>query len=94
VEIIKNQKQIYKMAGTSASGRKPKSVEIELIEKLKPLDPKAFELLKEGLDSGDFRYLRLYLLYRYGKPREQKEINLTSEQDVSLFNINFTSTDE
>lgn len=82
------------MAGTSASGRKPKSVEIELIEKLKPLDPKAFELLKEGLDSGDFRYLRLYLLYRYGKPREQKEINLTSEQDVSLFNINFTSTDE
>lgn len=82
------------MAGTSASGRKPKSVEIELIEKLKPLEPKAFELLKEGLDSGDFRYLRLYLLYRYGKPREQKEINLTSEQDVSLFNINFTSTDE
>ena len=54
------------------SGRKPKSVEIELIEKLQPLEPKAFELLKEGLDSGDFKYLRLYFLYRYGKPREQK----------------------
>tara|TARA_R110000737_G_C14529397_1_gene476909 strand:- start:17 stop:277 length:261 start_codon:yes stop_codon:yes gene_type:complete len=76
------------------SGRKPKSVEIELIEKLKPLETKAFELLKEGLDSGDFKYLRLYLLYRYGKPREQKEIILTSEQEVPLFNINFTSTDE
>ena len=31
------------------SGRKPKSVEIQLIEKLKPLEPRAFELLKDGL---------------------------------------------
>jgi hypothetical protein len=76
------------------SGRKPKSVEIELIEKLQPLEPRAFELLKEGLDSGDFKYLRLYFLYRYGKPREQKEINVTSEQDVPLFNIVFKSTEE
>ena len=76
------------------SGRKPKSVEIELIEKLQPLEPKAFELLKDGLDSGDFKYLRLYFLYRYGKPREQKEINVTSEQDVPLFNIVFKSTED
>jgi|TARA_R110000796_G_scaffold85968_1_gene186178 hypothetical protein len=76
------------------SGRKPKSVEIELIEKLKPLEPKAFELLKEGLDSGDFKYLRLYFLYRYGKPKEQQEINITSEQDVPLFNLIFSSNDE
>ena len=76
------------------SGRKPKSVEIELIEKLKPLEPRAFELLKKGLDSGDFKYLRLYFLYRYGKPREQKDINLTSQQDVPLFNLVFKSTEE
>jgi hypothetical protein len=76
------------------SGRKPKSVEIELIEKLKPLEPKAFELLKEGLDSGDFKYLRLYFLYRYGRPREIKDINLTSEQDVPIFNLVFKSTEE
>ena len=76
------------------SGRKPKSVEIELIEKLKPLEPRAFELLKDGLDSGDFKYLRLYFLYRYGKPREQKDINLTSQQDVPLFNLVFKSTEE
>ena len=82
------------MAGNKASGRKPKSVEIELIEKLKPLEPRAFELLKKGLDSGDFKYLRLYFLYRYGKPREQKEINVTSEQDVPLLNIVFKSTEE
>ena len=76
------------------SGRKPKSVEIELIERLTPLEPRAFELLKDGLDSGDFKYLRLYFLYRYGKPREQKDINLTSQQDVPLFNLVFKSTEE
>ena len=76
------------------SGRKPKSVEIQLIEKLKPLEPRAFELLKDGLDSGDFKYLRLYFLYRYGKPREQKEINVTSNQEQPLFNIVFKSTED
>ena len=76
------------------SGRKPKSVEIELIEKLQPLEPRAFELLKDGLDSGDFKYLRLYFLYRYGKPREQKEININSNQEQPLFNIVFKSTEE
>ena len=76
------------------SGRKPKSVEIELIERLTPLEPRAFELLKEGLCSGDFKYLRLYFLYRYGKPREQKEINVTSNQEQPLFNLVFKSTEE
>ena len=76
------------------SGRKPKSAEIELIEKLKPLEPRAFELLKDGLDSGDFKYLRLYFLYRYGKPREQKEININSDQEQPLFNIVFKSTED
>lgn len=82
------------MAGNKASGRKPKSVEIELIEKLTPLETRAFELLKEGLDSGDFKYLRLYFLYRFGKPREQKEINVTSNQEQPLFNLVFKSTEE
>lgn len=75
------------MAGTSASGRKPKSVEIELIERLTPLEPRAFELLKEGLDSGDFKYLRLYFLYRFGKPKEYKDVNVTSNQETPLFKI-------
>jgi len=73
------------MAGNKFSGRKPKSEEIELIERLKPLEPRAFELLKNGLDSGDFKYLRLYFLYRYGKPKEQT--NLTVNTNEPPFNI-------
>ena len=57
-------------------------------------EPRAFELLKDGLDSGDFKYLRLYFLYRYGKPREQKEISINSNQEQPLFNIVFKSTEE
>ena len=76
------------------SGRKPKDEDLQMIEKLTPLDEMAFQKLKEGLDSGDFKYLRLYFLYRYGKPREQKEISINSNQEQPLFNIVFKSTEE
>jgi len=76
------------------SGRKPKSEDIELIEKLTPLDEMAFIKLKEGIESGDFKFIRLYFLYRWGKPREIQDITITSP-DQPLFNlINFTSTEE
>ena len=76
------------------SGRKSKEEDLQMIEKLTPLDEMAFQKLKEGLDSGDFKYLRLYFLYRYGKPREQKEISINSNQEQPLFNIVFKSTEE
>ena len=76
------------MAGLiGRSGRRPKSEDLQMIEKLTPLDEMAFQKLKEGIDSGDFKYLRLYFLYRYGKPREQKEVHLTSTQEKPLFEI-------
>jgi hypothetical protein len=74
------------------SGRKPKSEDIEMIEKLTPLDEMAFIKLKEGIEAGKFAYLKLYFLYRWGKPREIQDITITSP-DQPLFNlINFTST--
>ena len=65
------------------SGRKPKSDEIQLIEKLKPLEPLAFEALKAGLEEGDFKYVQLYYNYVAGKPKETKDI--TINEDVPLF---------
>jgi len=83
------------MAGLiGRSGRRPKSEDLQMIEKLTPLDEMAFQKLKEGIDSGDFKYLRLYFLYRYGKPREQKEVHLTSNQETPLFEIIYKSTAE
>jgi len=65
------------------SGRKPKSEEIELIEKLKPLEDLAFAALKEGLEKKDFKFVQLYMNYRFGKPKETKDI--TINEDIPLF---------
>ena len=80
------------MAGTKNSGRKPKSIEIALIEKLKPLEPRAFELLKEGLDSGDFKYLRLYFPVPLWKTeRAKRDKYLTFQPRCNRYSILYLS---
>ena len=64
-------------------GRKPKSEEIQLIEKLTPLEPTAFAALKAGLEKGDFKYVQLFYNYYAGKPKETKDI--TINEDTPLF---------
>jgi len=65
------------------SGRKPKMEEVQLIEKLTPLEPLAFEALKDGLEKKDFKFVQLYYNYFAGKPKETKDI--TINEDVPLF---------
>ena len=74
------------MAGIKGkSGRKPKAEDIAMIEKLTPLDEMAFIKLKEGIEANQFAYLKLYFLYRFGRPREIQDITITTE--VPIFNI-------
>ena len=65
------------------SGRKPKQEEVQLIEKLTPLEPLAFVALKDGLEKKDFKFVQLYYNYFAGKPKETKDI--TINEDVPLF---------
>tara|TARA_R100000781_G_scaffold60273_1_gene38508 strand:- start:125 stop:355 length:231 start_codon:yes stop_codon:yes gene_type:complete len=65
------------------SGRKSKSEEVNLIEKLSPLEDMAFEALKAGVKKGDFKYVQLFYNYYAGKPRETKDISIN--EDVPLF---------
>ena len=65
------------------SGRKAKTEEVQLIEKLKPLEDLAFEALKEGLQKKDFKFVQLYYNYFAGKPKETKDIHIN--EDVPLF---------
>lgn len=69
------------------AGRKSKSEELQLIEKLNAhIDSdEAIIKLKEMIDDGDFKALQLYMNYMYGKPRETKDVNLTG--DVPIFDI-------
>lgn len=74
------------MAGNLNSGRKSKSEEIELIERLSPLDDIAFEKLKKGIEAGEFPYIKLFLEFRFGKPKAQKEISFLNVEQP-LFNL-------
>lgn len=67
------------------AGRKPKAEEIALIEKLSPLEPLAFSALEKGLERGDFKFTQLFYNYYAGKPRETKDLTLTTEQPI--FNL-------
>jgi hypothetical protein len=66
------------------SGRKAKIEELELIEKLKPLEPLAYEALKQGLADQDYRFVQLYLNYYYGKPKETKDITINEDQPLFI----------
>tara|TARA_R110000796_G_scaffold237994_1_gene358211 strand:- start:1243 stop:1488 length:246 start_codon:yes stop_codon:yes gene_type:complete len=69
--------------GNKNAGRKPKSEEVALIEKLTPLEPLAFAALMKGLENQDFKYVQLFYNYYAGKPRETKDI--TINEDLPLF---------
>jgi len=61
------------------AGRKPKAKEIELIEKLTPFEDEALKALEKGVKSGDYKFINLYMSYRYGKPKESKDITSNGE---------------
>ena len=74
------------MAGVKGrSGRKPQSENIEMIERLTPLDDRAFEELKKGVEKGEFKYIQMFFYYRYGKPRQAQDI--TINQETPIFNL-------
>lgn len=56
------------------AGRKPKAKEIELIQQLTPLETQAFKALKNGIEKGEFNFIRLFFEYRYGKPKQIIEV--------------------
>tara|TARA_R110002124_G_scaffold27353_1_gene97597 strand:- start:93 stop:332 length:240 start_codon:yes stop_codon:yes gene_type:complete len=66
------------------AGRKSKAEEMLLIERLsKHIDQDdAILKLKLLMDEGDFRALQLYMAYMYGKPKETKDITISSEQPL------------
>jgi|TARA_E500000178_G_C16858267_1_gene678428 hypothetical protein len=69
----------------NGAGRKAKADELQLLDKLSPLEDLFHVTLKKGLESGDYRYAQLFANYFYGKPRETQDI--TINQDTPLFEV-------
>jgi hypothetical protein len=82
----------FNKGAKGVSGRKPKSEEIALIERLTPMANTAYQKLLEGVEAGDFKFIQLFFAYYAGKPRETKDITISKEQP--LFNINFDNISE
>lgn len=53
------------------AGRKPKSEELKLIEKLTPYEDTAIMVLIEKIESKDMQAVKLFFEYLYGKPKQQ-----------------------
>ena len=66
-------------------GRPSKAEEVQMIERLSPLEPKAYAALEKGVEEGDFKYVQMFYNYYAGKPKETKDISVISEQP--LFNL-------
>jgi hypothetical protein len=66
------------------AGRKSKAEEMQLIELLNThIDKDSVILkLKQFIDEDNLKALEIYLAYMYGKPKETKDVTITSEQPL------------
>lgn len=68
--------------GNKNAGRKSKSEEQALVEKLNVYSDKAFTALDNALQAEHSWALRLWFEYMYGKPKEKVEITKIKEQPL------------
>jgi len=81
------------------AGRKSKAAEQSLIEKLSPLEPKAFKALTEALNDGKDWAVKLFFQYNFGMPKQvidQRNINIDAgkltDEEIKRINDNLEST--
>ena len=56
------------------AGRKPKSEELALIARLSPMDDLALKLLNDKLEEGDMSALKMFMEYRWSKPKQEVSV--------------------
>lgn len=59
------------------AGRKSKAEEQSLVEKLTPLEPKAFEALVAALEDHKDWAVKLFFQYKFGMPKQVIDQNTT-----------------
>ena len=69
------------------AGRPTKANELALIEQLTVYDKLAQDKLVELIGQGNMKAITLFYAYRYGKPKETRDVKIVSEQP--LFEISY-----
>jgi len=76
------------------AGRKSKAAEQNLIEKLTPIEPQALEALKNALINGEGWAVKLYMEYKFGRPKQTIDSNVKFiEQPLFDFNVHSDNSD-
>jgi hypothetical protein len=57
------------------AGRKRKTDEIALIARLSPMDDLALKLLNDKLEEGDMAALKMFMEYRWSKPKQEVSVD-------------------
>ena len=73
-------------------GRPSKAEEQKLIENLTPMNAKALEALKKGLDNQEQWSVKLFFEYFYGKPQQRVDVT-TNDESLNMPLINFIDTE-
>lgn len=73
------------------AGRKPKIEEQKLVEKLSPLDEKAFKALKHALINEEAWAVKLFFAYRFGMPKIKADIT-SNGQTINIPPIAWVET--
>jgi hypothetical protein len=66
--------------GHSNGGRKPKAEEQKLVEKLSPLEPKAYQALEDAIDDNQSWAVKIFFEYMYGRPKQAVDITTGGEK--------------
>jgi len=82
------------MAGTKSSGRRAKQIDQQMLESLSVFTEDAYRVLGENIKNGKFWAIKLWFERMYGKPKEYKDVNISSDIQQPLFEIIYKSTAE
>ena len=67
------------------AGRPPKADEQKLIEKLSPLEDKAYKALSNAIADEQNWAVKLWFEYMYGKPKET--VKMTVQEETPIINV-------
>ena len=84
---MSTKKKSKRGGARKGAGRPTKVNELALVEQLSVYDTLAQHKLIELINGGNMKALQLFYAYRYGKPKETKDIKVINEQP--LFEISY-----